>query len=79
MNAYLARFGIRRNANCEHCGHEIDDANHRIYDCIGWTTEREGMIARIEREGMRWPLEQKFLINDTIFNIFSEYCTKIFN
>lgn len=79
MNAYLARFGIRRDAHCEYCGHEIDDANHRIYDCIIWTTEREQMIRRIESEGMRWPLEQRILISDKIFNIFREYCTKIFN
>ncbi|XP_046435996.1 uncharacterized protein LOC124187851 [Neodiprion fabricii] len=40
FNAYLSRFGKRKDAHCDHCDSVYDDVHHTLFECPAWDTKR---------------------------------------
>ncbi len=79
LGSYLKRFKLQNNDYCNYCGQDGDDANHRLYYCEYFVTERHEFIEFVESKGHVWPTEQRILIRREIFTQFLNFCKIIFN
>lgn len=49
FRSYLKRFRLTADPNCPHCD-IVDDAEHTVFYCLRWTTEREACSQVIETD-----------------------------
>jgi hypothetical protein len=74
--AYLARFNLSIDPNCDTCG-LTDDANHRLYECVKYRNEREEFKTKLSLRGVDFPIEQNVLINKRNYSDLCEYAEQI--
>ncbi len=70
LNQYLNRFNLKASSECDYCGHGMDDANHKLFDCTYFTEQRMAIIRCVESNGQQWPITPNELINEIYFNEF---------
>jgi len=58
--AKLTKLGLKYSPGCT-CGQGEDDAEHSIYHCSRWTTQRENLKEAILSEGEIWPCDPAIL------------------
>jgi hypothetical protein len=78
LNSYLFRFKIKDNAICDYCRAAEEDADHRIYDCPNFDTERDEMVSRVEEAGLEGPIAHKHFIKPNVFSYFYDFCLRVF-
>jgi len=44
---YLCRVGKERTAECHHCGHPHDSAQHTLESCLAWAAERANLVTAV--------------------------------
>jgi hypothetical protein len=77
LNAYLCRFGLRSDVYCDTCVGQVDDADHRVFNCSRYETERQQLINALQNNDKQWPIEHNILVSETIISYFIEFCKNI--
>lgn len=78
IGSYLFKFKLKDSDVCEICQTE-DDIKHKLYECQKYTNKRKKFIEDIEKTGKEWPISQKQMMEEDIYNTFKQYCKNIFN
>jgi hypothetical protein len=77
LNAYLYRFGLRSDVFCDACVGQVDNADHRVFNCSRYETQRQELINALQNNGEQLPTEHNILVSETIISSFIEFCKNI--
>lgn len=77
FNAYLSRFGKKDRADCDTCGHKVDDAHHAIFECQEWNEARTDLEKELEATFTADNLVPLMLASTNKWNKVKEYITKV--
>jgi len=74
---YLCRIGKERTAECHHCGHPHDSAQHTLESCSVWAAERADLTAAVGADLSLPTVIRAMVGSGEAWKAMSSFCSKV--